>query len=50
MDEQIESMLRELLALQTAPVQERAKRQAREKIIDLLTMEHDLNWQCSYSI
>jgi len=46
MDEQIENMLKELLALQTAPVQERAKRQAREKIIDLLTMEHELNWQC----
>lgn len=46
MDEQLENMLKELLALQTAPVQERAKRQAREKIIDLLTMEHELNWQC----
>jgi site-specific DNA-methyltransferase (adenine-specific) len=44
--EELLSKLKELLDLQSAPVEERAKRQAREKIIECLTMDHELNWQC----
>lgn len=45
-EQKIVAALTELLNLQTANVTQSSKTQARKKIIEFLTMDHELNWQC----